>query len=35
MQNQLCLTVVMEDVSRLLLQLLDLTFQMFMVKVVF
>lgn len=35
MRNQLCLTVVTEDVSRLLLQLLDLTFQMFMVKVVF
>lgn len=35
MRNQLCLTVVMEDVSRLLLQLSDLTFQVFMVKVVF
>lgn len=35
MQNQLCLTVVMEDVTRLLLQLTDLTFQVFMVTVVF
>lgn len=35
MQNQLCLTAVMEDVSRLLLQLSDLTFQVFMVTVVF
>lgn len=35
MQNQLCLTAVMEDVSRLLLQLSHLTFQVFMVTVVF
>lgn len=35
MQNQLCLMAVMEDASRLLLQLSDLTFQVFMVTVVF
>lgn len=35
MQNQLCLMAVMEDVSRLLLQLSDLIFQVFMVTVVF
>lgn len=33
MQNQLCLMAVMEDVSRLPLS--DLTFQVFMVTVVF
>ena len=33
-QNQLCLTAAMEEASRALLQLSDLTFQMFMVTIV-